>query len=141
MLCVTNSTVLRSRLHSCQQIVLQLAARQLVERAERFVHQQDRRVPGERAHDRHPLLHAAGQFVRIGVLELEQSDRIQQFLAARDALLGRIADDLERQPHVAERGAPGQQRRFLEHEAECIDATGRSSRLAAHLDACRRSAG
>ena len=57
-----------------EQIILQLRASEFVERAERFVHEKDRRVPRQRPYDRHPLLHAARQLVRIGVLEFQQPD-------------------------------------------------------------------
>ena len=48
-----------------QQLVLQPLAGHLVERAERLVHQQQRRVYGQRPGDRDPLLHAAGQLGRV----------------------------------------------------------------------------
>ncbi len=77
-----------------EEFVLLLAARELIERAERLVHQQNRWIPGERAHDRHALLHSAREFVGIS-LELQQADGIEQILAACDPFLRRIADDFK----------------------------------------------
>jgi hypothetical protein len=51
-----------------------LAAGERVERGEGFVHQQDFRLHGQRPRNRHPLLHAARQRVRIGVGEARQAD-------------------------------------------------------------------
>jgi len=47
-----------------EQFVLHAPARQRVERGEGLVHQQDARMHGQRAGDRHALLHAAGELVR-----------------------------------------------------------------------------
>ena len=52
-----------------QELLLHLAPGQRVERRERLVHQQDVRLHRHAAGDGHPLLHAAGEHVRIGVLE------------------------------------------------------------------------
>jgi hypothetical protein len=56
---VTNSTVLRCALPDAEQQFLHQGARLVVERAERFVQQQDLRIVGERARNRGALLHAA----------------------------------------------------------------------------------
>ena len=48
-----------------QQEVAHLGAGDLVERGEGLVHEQHRRVEGERPDERHPLLHAAGQLVGV----------------------------------------------------------------------------
>jgi hypothetical protein len=45
-----------------------------VERGEGFVHQQDFRLHGQRARDRHPRFHAARQRVRVGVGKARQPD-------------------------------------------------------------------
>ena len=73
--------------------------------------------------------------MRIGVLELEQADESSSCSQRAMRCCCRIADNFERKLYVVERGAPGQQRRLLEHEAELIDAAGRGSGLAAHFDA------
>ena len=68
-LCVTNTTVQRWLAQSCEQIVVELEARDLVERGEGLVHQEHPRVRDQRARDRHAHLHAARQLARIGALE------------------------------------------------------------------------
>ena len=60
-----------------------LLARQRVERAERLVHQQQRRIVDQRAHDRVALAHAARQLARVAVGELAEPDRSQQARRAR----------------------------------------------------------
>jgi hypothetical protein len=53
-----------------QQDLLHLFARERVERAHGFVHEQHGRVAGQRARNAHPLLHATGKLVHgaVGVL-------------------------------------------------------------------------
>ena len=70
-------------LHELQQLLLQDLAGLRVERGERLVHQQDRRVHGERAHQADALLHAAGELVGIVLLEAGEPDQIE---IVRDAL-------------------------------------------------------
>ncbi len=50
-----------------KQIVVEPEARDLVERRERLVQQQNIRIGNERARQRDPHLHAAGQFAGIGI--------------------------------------------------------------------------
>jgi hypothetical protein len=75
-----------------QHELLHLLAGLRVERAERLVHQQHRRLVGERAGDRHALLHAARQLARIRVRksaahQLEQ--RRERVPSAARSRLGR----------------------------------------------------
>ena len=58
---VTKSTVLRRRWLQSQELVLQPLAHHRVDGAEGLVHQQHRRVGGERAGDADPLALAAGE--------------------------------------------------------------------------------
>ena len=62
---VTNTIVLRSRRLEVEQLVLQAGAHDRVDRAERLVHQQDRRVGGQRPGHADPLLLAARQLGRV----------------------------------------------------------------------------
>ena len=78
--CVTNTTVSFGALPDLQQLVLQALARHGVERAERLVHQHQLGVVGQHAGDRHALLHAAGELVRIGVGELLQADQLDELV-------------------------------------------------------------
>ena len=64
-------------LHEGKQFLLQDLARLRVERSERLVHQQDRRVHHERAHEADALLHAPGQLVRIMALKAGESHQIE----------------------------------------------------------------
>ena len=59
-----------------QQLFLHLAAGQRIQRGERLVHQQDLRLHGQRAGDRHAGLHAAGEGVRVGIREAAQADLV-----------------------------------------------------------------
>ena len=69
-------------------------ARHLVERAERLVHEQQRRLEGERARDRDPLLHAAGELPRVVVGEAAELDELEH-------LLGRAAGAARSQPSIS----------------------------------------
>ena len=51
---VTKTTVLPVSRPQPQQLLVELVAHDLVERAERLVHQQQLRIEGQRAGDRHP---------------------------------------------------------------------------------------
>ena len=99
------------------QFFLHVAPGQRVERGERLVHQQHRRLHGERARDRDALLHAARQHVRIDVLEARQVDLGEH----RARMLGRLIlrhalVDEQREQHVAEHGLPRQELvELLEH--------------------------
>ncbi len=73
-----------------QEFVLQPLPRDRVDRAERLVHQQHRRIGGQRPGDSDSLLLAARQFTRIAVAVLRrlEADQVEQFVDARgDALL------------------------------------------------------
>ena len=56
-----------------------------VDRAERLVHQQQRRIGGERARDADALALAAGQLVRVAVGDLVgvERDQLEQLVHAR----------------------------------------------------------
>ena len=54
---VTNTTVIPVCSQIAQDLLVHPLAGHLVERAERLVHQQDRRLEGEGTGDRDPLLH------------------------------------------------------------------------------------
>ena len=88
-----------------------------VERAERLVHQQDRRLAGQHARDGDALLHAAGQPVRKSVFEAAELDHVDEGLRGAPAF--RLADAALGQSvfHIAEHGFPGKQREMLEHDA------------------------
>src|SRR2546426_3057741 len=60
-------------LPDAQKLPLQEAPGERVERAERLVHEDDRGLRGERARDRHPLLHPAGKLVDAALGEVLES--------------------------------------------------------------------
>src|SRR5580698_11359648 len=100
-----------------KQLLVEMIAHDLVESAERLVHQQQRRLEGQSARDRRALLHAAGKLPRIFALEAGQIDELEILRDALAALRGAEAHDLERQHHVALDGAPRIKRRRLEDVA------------------------
>ena len=94
----------------------QLLAREGVERAEGLVEHQDLGLVDQRAADRRALLHAAGQLPGEFFGEATEADLFEQSLAfgAIFGLVGTQAasvrlDDFERQHHIVDGGAPGQQ--------------------------------
>ena len=102
----------------------QLLAGEGIERGERLVQHQQRRLMDQRAAERDTLLHAAGQLPRIAVAKTLQSDGRKQLLGLRAKLgLPRAKlravrlHDLERQQHVVDDLAPRQQVRVLERHA------------------------
>src|SRR6266545_4656502 len=102
-------------LPDAQQLVLQAVAGLRVQRGERLVHQQHVRVESEATGDRDPLLHAAGQLVRVPVGEPGQPHQVQEL--PRPVPAGAPRDPLALQPelHVGLCGAPGEQGVLLEH--------------------------
>ena len=69
-----------------------------VERGQRLVEQQHLRLDRERAGQRHPLLLAAGDLVRVAVGVVAEADELEQ-LAGAPAALGR-ADAAQPQPEL-----------------------------------------
>ena len=67
-----------------QQLVLQALAGDRVDRAERLVHQQHRRVGGERPGDADALLLATGELagVAVAVLRRVEADQVEQLVDA-----------------------------------------------------------
>ena len=86
----------------------------LVEVAEGLVGEQQRRLDHERAREGDALAHAARQLVGIGALEPGQAEAVEPRPGPPGLLVGRAAEQLERQADVVERGAPRQQAVLLE---------------------------
>ena len=75
------------------QPVAQLDAHLRVERAERLVEQQDLRLDGQRARERHPLALAARQLGRVALAEAVQLHQRQQLVdLAAPLSFGDLAD-------------------------------------------------
>ena len=98
-----------------QQMRLHAGACLRVECAEGLVHQQNTRLIGERAHNRHPLLHAARQLMRIRFGEFFEPDQLQPLQCLRLGFVVALAVDLEAEHHVLLHGQPREQRITLEH--------------------------
>lgn len=93
-----------------QQLILTGAPRQCIERCERFVHQQNVRLHRHAARNRYPLLHAAGQRVRIGIDDAGKADFLDIGPRPRLGLPARQpARHQQREHYVLQHGLPGQQ--------------------------------
>src|ERR1700722_12564521 len=88
-----------------------------VERAERFVHKQHRRVQRQRPCQPGALLHAAGQLMRIMMLEAVEMQHLDRALGPRAALGPVDALQLETELDVSEYRAPRQQAEMLKNHA------------------------
>ena len=118
------------------QLDIHVVARHRIERAERLVQQQDRRVEHERAADRGAPLHAAGELPGIVMREGREAAHLEQVERALAVLLARQAHDLDRHHHVLQHRAPIEQQRALEDDAD-VDARLRHL-LAGDRDRARR---
>ncbi len=107
-------------LHEREQLLLQDFARLRVERRERLVHQQDRRVHGERPHQAHALLHAAGELIGIVTLEAGQADQLEIVRHPRLDLRARRPRHGEPEGGVVVDGLPGEQAEMLEHHGNAV---------------------
>ncbi len=116
MLCVTNRTR-TGALPDPLDLVVQVVAGHGVERAERLVHEDDLRVLGQAAGERHAVAHAAGELVRPRVA-MPPSRTVSSSSCARSRARSRHPAQLERELDVLARGEPGQQGRVLEHEGD-----------------------
>ena len=109
---------LAGALERLRQIALQHDAGLRVDRRERLVEQQHRRIDRERARQRHALAHAAGQLMRIVLGEFGELEVFQQRLRAPPALGRRHALDFDAEHHVLVDRAPRQQQVLLQHEGD-----------------------
>ena len=109
---------LLERLLDLQHLVAQQQARLLVERGERFVHQQDARLGSERARNGHALPHAAGKLRRITALETRETDEGDEMRGTLHPCRLRHSGNLERKRDVLQDGAPRKRRFLLEHHAD-----------------------
>lgn len=115
-----------------QQIVLQLLARQRVERGERLVEQQQVWITNQRAGDGDAALLPAGKLGGPAHRKIRESDPLQQ--VERGILVGDggAALQRDRQQDVVERAQPVEQGRRLEDEAGARARAGQ--RFAADAD-------
>ena len=95
-------------------LLVHALAGHLVERTERFVHEQDRRFERECPGDSHALLHPARKLPGVMPGELPEVDEVEHLLGPCLALRLVGAHDLEREGHVLGDGPPLEQDRRLE---------------------------
>ena len=103
-----------------QQFVAHGHAGLFVERRERLVHQQHRRVLHQAARDRDALLHAAGKFVRMPLAKTVEADEFQGILRLGAALGLCDAAQRQRKFDIVFRRQPGKQAGFLKHHADPV---------------------
>jgi len=99
------------------QLLLQIAAGEGIQGAEGFIQEQQPGANRQGAGDRHPLLHAAGEFTGVLVGGMAETHELNALFDAL-ALLGRRGAAhhiVHRQGDVLAHGLPGQQRVVLEH--------------------------
>ena len=104
------------RLRDLVELLAERDARLRIDGRERLVHQHHFGIRGERARDGHALLHAAGELVRILLLEADEAHHLDVAAHGLLALGLRDALDLEPVRDVPIDGAPRQDREFLEDD-------------------------
>ena len=102
------------------EVVLRLGADQRVEGAERFVHQQQLRLGGERARDAHALLLSARQLVRVapGVCRRFELEEIEQVFDSRVDATARPAEQRRHGGDVLRDGAMREKAVILDRVAD-----------------------
>ncbi len=100
------------------ELAIESGTRDLVERTEWLVHEQQRRFGHERAGDRRAHLHAAGELPRVRAPEMREADQSEGTLHALGSIGHVSVPQLERQAHVPLDVGPGHQRRALKDEGE-----------------------
>ena len=111
---------------------LQLVPDQRIERGERFVHQEDRRIGGDGAREPDALLHPARKLVGIFQIPARELDGLDRLAGDLVALFLRHAADLEREGHVVADIAVRHQGHALEDHADLL-GPDRAQLLGAHL--------
>src|SRR3984885_9310053 len=89
-----------------QQLILQLAADQRIERRERLIHQQDVSIGRERARQPDPLLHATGELVAVALAPGGQSDQLELLVDDPATSVGRFAAQFQAKADVVAHAAP-----------------------------------
>ena len=118
-----------------EQLVFHELPRLHVERRERLVHQQQSRIEDQYLGQRDALAHAAGELVRIALLEAGEADAIEPLPRALFRFAAIDAREFQTGEHVVERVAPGHQRFGLEHVAGAAVDAGK--RFAEHANVAR----
>jgi hypothetical protein len=103
---------------SCVMKILHLLANERVERAERFVHEQDIGIVRQAAGQSHALLHPSAQLVRALLLPASEADELQRLHRLLPPLLLGYALDLQAVFRIFQHRAVGKQGELLEHHAD-----------------------
>jgi len=123
-----------------EQVVIQPKARDLVERGEGLVHQQDLRLRDERARDRHPHAHAARELARIGASEAGEADLLHGAFHPWGCISLLYPTNPQRQVDVVEHRRPRHERRVLEYKADLVLHAGPLEQAAAQFAQARDQA-
>src|SRR6185437_4765086 len=105
---------LAGALPQLEELLVEPVADDLVECAERLVHEEEVGVERQRARDRDALLHAARELPREFAFEPVELDQLDDPRRALELFLFRQAHDLQGQRDVAQHAAPRIERRSLE---------------------------
>ncbi len=100
-----------------QQQLLHLFAREGIQRAEGFIHQQHARVGRQGTGQAHTLLLATGELPDAAAVETGQVDQGEHFPGAHFTLRPGYAGQFEAEADVGQHVLPGQQGVVLEHHA------------------------
>ena len=101
-----------------KQFAAQVLGGEDVEGGEWLVHEEDFGLDDEGAGKADALLHAAGEFLGIGLLEAVEADGVEDFQAAFAALEGVDAAGFERSLDVFKDGEPGKKREALKDDGD-----------------------
>jgi hypothetical protein len=101
----------------CAEFTLKLRARDGVERTERFVHQENRRIGGECAGDADALALASGKFAGMAMREFAriEADKVEHLLDARGDASCIPAFEARNEAHIFRNGEMGEQASVLNH--------------------------
>ena len=91
-----------------QQFTAQVLGGEHVQRGERLIHEEHFRLDHQGARKTHPLFHAAGEFLGIGVFETVEADGVENLHAAFGAFRGRHAARFQRRCNIFEHRQPGE---------------------------------
>ena len=101
-----------------EQRILHIAADQRIKRAERFIHEQHRRIDGQCPCEADSLPHTAGQLVREGVLPAAQAYQGKGLHSLFMADCFGHAHNFEAEHRIFQNGSVGKQGKVLKDHAE-----------------------
>src|ERR1043166_300587 len=104
-----------------QQLDVEVLARHRVERAERFVHEENARIGYERAAERNALLHASGEPIRSLVVKVLEPDQREKRAPFTRVLYRIETGEFDRQHDVFGDRAPFEQNRRLKNHADVCE--------------------